>query len=66
LPLLPFLYHLWSPIGQYVDHEVGIAWIVCFQVHGIVMLAVHPRVHHEDAGFNLDAFAGLEYHRTDG
>jgi hypothetical protein len=66
MPLLPSLCCLWSPIGQYVDYEIGIARIICFQMHGIVMLAVHPRVHHEDAGFNLGAFTGLEYHRTDG
>jgi hypothetical protein len=30
------------------------------------MLAVHSWMHHEDAGFNLSAFTGLEYHRTDG
>ena len=49
-----------------MDDEIGVAWIVCFQVHGIVMLAVHAWMHHEDAGFNLGGFAGLENHRTDG
>jgi hypothetical protein len=49
-----------------VDHEIGIAWIIRFQVYGIVMLAIHAWMHHEDAGVNLSAFTGLEYHRTDG
>src|SRR5215211_1303715 len=32
----------------------------------IVMRTIHTRMHHKDAGFNRCAFAGLEYHRTDG
>jgi hypothetical protein len=46
--------------------EIGIAWIICFQVYGVIVLAVHAWMHHENAGFNLGAFTGLEYHRTDG
>ena len=66
MPLLSLLCYLWSPIGQYVDYEIGSAWIVCFQMHGIVVLAIHAWMHHEDAGVNLSAFTRLEYHRTDG
>jgi hypothetical protein len=30
------------------------------------MRTVHAFMHHKGAGFNSRAFAGLEYHRTDG
>ncbi len=66
MPLLPFVYYLGPPIGQYMDHEIGIAWVICSQMYCIIMLAIHAWVHHKNAGFNLGAFAGLEYHRTDG
>jgi hypothetical protein len=30
------------------------------------VFSIHAGMHHEDAGFNRGAVAGLEYHRTDG
>ena len=49
-----------------MNDEIGIGWIIGFEMNGIVMRTIHAWVHHEDAGFNLSAFTGLEYHRTDG
>jgi hypothetical protein len=49
-----------------MDNEIGISWIVGFQMHGIVMGTIHAWMHHEDAGFNRGGLTGLEYHRTDG
>ncbi len=49
-----------------MDNEVGIGWIVRFQMYGIVVLAIHAGMHHEDAGLNCSAVSGFDYHRTDG
>ena len=49
-----------------MNDEIGIGWIIGFEMNSIVMRSIHTRVHHEDAGFNFSALTGLEYHRTDG
>src|SRR5215216_5760831 len=49
-----------------MNYEIRIGWIVGLEMYSIVMRTIHTFVHHEDAGFNCDAFAGLKYHRTDG
>ena len=49
-----------------MDHEIGIVRIVCFQVNSIIMLAIHPWMHHENTGFDCGGLTGLEYHRSDG
>jgi hypothetical protein len=56
----------WTPIGNDMDNQIGIGWIIRLQMNGIVMGTIHTRVHHEDAGFNCGGLTGLEYHRTDG
>jgi len=55
-----------NPIGQYIYNQIRVFRIICFQMHSKVVRTIHAFVHHEDAGFNDRAFAGLEYHRTDG
>jgi hypothetical protein len=59
-------YFLWSPIGHYMDDQIGVGWIIGLQMDRIVVLPIHARVHHEDTGFYCGAFTGLDYHRTDG
>ena len=66
MPLFPFLYQLRSPIGQYIDDEIGIGWIIRVEMHGKVMGTIHAWMHHEDTGFDCGGLTGLEYHRTDG
>jgi hypothetical protein len=49
-----------------MNYQIGVSWIIRFQMHGIVMLAIHAGMHHEDTGFDRCAATGTEYHRTDG
>lgn len=49
-----------------MDHQVRIPGIICLEMDRVIVFAVHPRMHHEDAGFNGRALAGFEDHRTDG
>jgi hypothetical protein len=46
--------------------QIGIVWVIRYEMQRIIVLSVHAGVHHEDAGFDGCAFAGLEDHRTDG
>ncbi len=57
---------LWSPIRHHMNDEIGVGWIIGLEMDGIVVLSIHPRVHHEHTRFNCSAFTGLESHRTDG
>lgn len=57
---------LWSPIRQYMDYKIRVLRIIRFDVHCVIMLSIHARMHHEDTGLNYGAFTGFEYHRTDG
>jgi hypothetical protein len=49
-----------------MHYEVRVLGIIGLQVHGIVVLAIHARMHHKNAGFNIGAFTWLKDHRTDG
>ncbi len=54
------------PVGQHVHNQIWILSIVRLQMHRKVMRTIHTFVHHENAGLDRSAFAGLENHRTDG
>lgn len=49
-----------------MHNQVGIFWVICYEMHRIIVFSVHAWVHHEDAGCDVRALAGLEDHRTDG
>jgi hypothetical protein len=49
-----------------MHYKIWLGWVIGFKMNAIIVLAIHAGVHHENGGFNRCAFAGLEYHRTDG
>lgn len=57
---------LWPPVGYDMHYKISILWIICLEMDCIIMGSIHPRMHHEHAGFDRCTFTGLEDHRTDG
>lgn len=49
-----------------MHNEVGVLGIVCHEMHGEIVRAIHAAVHYEVAGGDRRAFSGFEDHRTDG
>lgn len=59
----PFLRH---PVRYNRDDFIRLGRIIGLQVESKIMGTIHACMHHKDRGLNGGAFAGLEYHRTDG
>jgi hypothetical protein len=49
-----------------MNNQVRGIRIVGLEVYPVVVLAIHARMHHENAGLEIGAFAWFECHRTDG
>jgi hypothetical protein len=49
-----------------MNDEIGVVCVIGLEMHCIIVRSIHAFMHHKDTGFDCCAFAGLEYHRTDG